>query len=370
MSPRLLPLFLLTASISCSGDRSYPDRTDERAEGYPSVTIEATETTPGVRSQSVDTVLHGVLVAAPEDLGMPAAIGVAGEYLVVLDNLGDSVLMIMARSDGKVLGSLGRRGRGPGEFWGAWSLDVPKPELPEVWVYDLSLRRMIRYDLDSALQTGAHTTSLNLSSDATVYDPVWVGDQIVTLGFFPNGRLRLFNSEGRTVATVGSLPRTQEDVPPTVLAHAYQGFLRAAPERNRFVVANRHASVLELYDSAWRLVGQVDGPVPVSPNFRVVRGARGPVMGTDIDFRFAYVGLAVSSTEIFALFSGRVRRDHPPGEATLGMAVHVFAWDGTLKRVLQLDSPASAIALDPSRRVLYATRVVPTPGVVRYELPP
>ena len=302
-------------------------------------------------------------------LALPSQIEVVGPNLVILDAASDSAVAVVRREDGALVRRFGRRGEGPGEFSGAWSIErVPGDDL-DFWVYDVALLRLNRIDLDLAIRgENPVVEMIRLDADARVLDPVWLDTMVVGVGFFASGRLALFNAEGRLLRRVGAEPPGSDNVPIPVRQHAFQSKLKANPSRTRLVLATRHADVIEIYDPDGT---RIAAPTPLFgflPRFEV-RDRRGEaVMATGDDLRFGYIDLATTDDRIYALFSGRTRRGFP-GVANFGEYIHVFDWQGELKGVYRLDSEAISIAVDPAGGALYAIRHAPSPAIVRYPIP-
>lgn len=314
--------------------------------------------------------LASEVIAEPIDLGLPFELEVVGPHLVVLDAASDSSVLVFHKQDGRIVRSFGRRGHGPGEFEGAWSVDPVLGSDREFWVYDASLHRLTHVDLERDFGGISRPGDrlINLIAEATVLDPAWLDSIFVSLGFFQSGRIAHFDAEGRFLRTVGPLPQDAEDVPPQVLQHAFQSTLKPNPSRTLLAVATRHADRLEIYRPDGTLVAAAKPPFGFLPNFQVRQRRGQPSMATGDDLRFGYVDLAASEEHIYALFSGRTRRGFP-GVANFGEYVHVYDWTGQLVAVFELDSDALAIAVDPSDGTLYALRHDPRPAVVRYTLP-
>lgn len=81
----------------------------------------------------------------------------------------------------------------------------------------------------------------------------------------------------------------------------------------------------------------------------------------------AVVDVVARESHVYALFSGRTRRGFP-GRANFGAYIHVYAWDGSLVRVYELDTDALSLTVERDGSRLYVLRHHPSPGVIRYEL--
>jgi hypothetical protein len=303
---------------------------------------------------------------------MGVGMAVLGENLVVVDVRGDSAIHVIRRSDGEVLHRFGRRGQGPGEFEGAWSVDPVPGDDDAFWVYDASLVRLtlVRLASDDGIPSVSSDSIINLLAEGLVIDPVWIDGRVISAGFFSGGRLGRFDVQGNMIGTLGEVPEAVGDFPPPVRQQAYQGRLQADPSRTRLVVATRHSDQLEIYDAGGRKLRRVYGPFRFEPESFGIdqRGDQVSMIPGD-DLRFGYVGVTTTNDRVYALFSGRTNRFDPRREAPYGEFVHVFDWDGRLQGVLQLDTPTLEIAVDPFGETLYTTVEYPEPAVRAYSLP-
>jgi hypothetical protein len=314
--------------------------------------------------------LEGTVIHESDALGIPFDIAIVGPNLLVTDLAADSVLHVIDRGTGTLVRSFGRRGGGPGEFEGVWSLDPVPGSSHEVWVYDVGLHRLTYVSLrDEWFESGRlGEISINLRTDATLTGPVWVDSTtILSLGLLAAGRIAFLDEHGVQQKTIGQLPPGSSDIPAAVRQHAYQATLVPHPSRHLLAATARHASRIEIYRADGSLVSAFDGPLRIEPRFSVERSARGPVMATGSDLRFGYVDAAGAKRYLFALFSGRIRHAYR-NRAIFGDFVHVFGWNGVFQKALQLDTSVITIAVDEDASVLYAVRHDPEPGVVRYSL--
>ena len=308
------------------------------------------------RDGAAQPVLTGAVLNASPALALPTRIAVAGDYLVVIDAASDSVLHVLGRRSGRLVRSLGRRGEGPGEFKGAWSL-APDPRSSDaVWVYDLPLRRLTRVALPAVAEGRASARRLvRLAGGAVLTGPQWMApDSILSPGFLPDARVALFDSTGRHTGGLGQPPFAAEADQPM---QAAQALLAAHPGQHRYAIANRYVSRIELLDVDRGSSLAVPGPVPVNAERTTV----------DLE-RFAYVDAAGTATEVVTLFSGRSREEYA-GSAGFGDQLHLFDWEGRFLGAYRLDADVLAIAVDESEGYVYALRHDPVPAVLRYRLP-
>ena len=311
--------------------------------------------------------LRSRVVSESDSLRLPTELQVTRDYLVALDRFGNPSMYVFRLADGALVGTLGKRGHGPGEFQGPWSVDV-EPGTNRFWVYDLEASRLTRVDLDRWLAAGrvlAQPPVLNLRREqGPPTDLAWLGDSVmVGPGYYQSGRLARFGRDGKLRALTGQLPVGDVEGPPQVIQHAYQSTMELNPARTLVALGTRHASRLEILRPTGERVAVAEGPRPFGPVYSVATRAGSPVLLTDEKLRFGYVDLAATERHVIALYSG-MRRGDRPGAAHFGRVLHVYDWSGRLLRQVVLDAEVLHVAADERTGTLYASRSIPGPAIV------
>ncbi|HEX8245685.1 MAG TPA: BF3164 family lipoprotein [Longimicrobium sp.] len=313
--------------------------------------------------------LRATVVYQGPGVGRPAALALTPRWLVLADDYADSVVQIVDRRTGERVRALGRKGSGPGEFRAPWAFAQVDGRPDEVWLYDLQLARLTRIPLPPQADPGPARATISLPN-LPLTGPFWVGDSLLlSPGIFGAGaRFARVAASGRLLGYVGPPPPGAAATPMVVRQHAYQSSTAYSAARGLVVLADRHADRLELYRSDGTPVRTIAGRNGFGPVYTVAPRGHGWAMATDETLRFGYVDVAATGDAIYALYSGRRRRDFP-GRASLASTLHVYDWGGRLRRVHRLDADVVHIAVDSAARQLYALRLEPAPAILRYDLP-
>lgn len=312
--------------------------------------------------------VEGRVLASGDYLGRPSRIVPMGDNLLVLDNIGASVLHVISAGDGSRVRSQGRRGGGPGEYQAAWALARDPRDAESAWVYDMQLRRLTRVRLGSVATQENDPEILTLRPELMPVQPLWLGDSVlVSPNFSPRGRLTFFDRRGNLLRAAGSVPSDTRGTPPGVLQQAWVGRLAVRPAGDRMAIATQYADQIELYRSDGTLLKKVRGPFRFDPRFTVANAGPMQTMSSDESMRMGYSDVTATDESIYALFSGRTREAFGP-DASFGRFVHVYNWEGELTRVLELDTAIISIALSPDGRRLYGAAHNPEPVVMVFDL--
>jgi hypothetical protein len=303
-----------------------------------------------------------------ELLGIPFKMTTVGSHLVVNDLAADVAFHVIDRHSGELTRGFGREGEGPGEFKSVWSLDPLAGSSSELWVYDYTLRRLSYVDLRDEFfeQERLGERSVNLLQGGLLTGVIQTDQgQFVSPGFFPGGRLGVFDGSGKFIDYRGEIPAVDRDLPPMVRQYMFQATAAARPDHSLLAVASRFASRLEIYTSDGSLVTTGRSPAQVAPDAqRVVE--QGEFRETD-ETRFGYVDVAASDDFVFALYSGRSAADFE-GREFFSQQVHVFEWDGEYRGAVQLEVDATSLAVDKNSQTLYVVEWEPVPAISEYSL--
>lgn len=309
------------------------------------------------------------LVGRSGNLALPYAIAVVGRFLAVGDNA-DTMLALFDRMSGERVAAAGRRGAGPGELEGVWTLQglVADSGTNRIWVFDADQNRVVEYGVSNsgALKfTGRQVESQLPGKTLSFY---WVSDTIiVAVGYFSQGRFFIADSTGRPTVALGAIPYASATFPALAAQQALQPTAAVRPGGRAVAIAARYAGRIDIYDTRTGELHTADVPIPFEPDLKLLRNDKIPVLFQGPDTRFGYVSIAATSSRIYALFSGRTRTAFPH-RANFGSQVHVFDWNGKFLNSIELGLDALQIAIDPAGTTMYVVSHDPEPSVVVYDL--
>jgi hypothetical protein len=303
------------------------------------------------RIRGARTMLTGVTLLEGDVFAVPTFVTVADSELLFIDRYRHETVLAVDRHSGRLVGSFGRHGEGPGEFESPRSLVV---EGDRVAVLDPGVNRITWLARDASTSgfrllgvAGIRATSIP-TGFAGMPD-----SGFLVSGFLGNHRMARLDRSGELLDAVGR--EVPDSLPPAIVGEVVQGKLRASPHRDRFLLTSRFASHIEIIDASTMTDKTIWGPERFQPH------------AGKYETRFGYLDSAPMKDGFLALYSGRTRAEFP-GRANYGSTIHEFGWEGQLRAVYELDSDVISIAWSEADRLLYAVRHDPVPGVVVYAL--
>jgi len=302
-------------------------------------------------------------------MGRPGHPVLVGQSLWIQDDAADPFLHLLSAVDGRLTRSLGRPGKGPGDFGGITDLSARPGDTQAIWAYDFYLRRLTRFP--SAESTGQPLQVITLSHVArTPMRASWLTrDRVLGYAARDSGVFTLYDDTGSVVSRVPWPLPGPDSIP-------YEGRLVvgvgsevcARRDGAGFFVAYAFLGRIDAFDEHALFQRRVDVPFASEPLFRAVPGGR----IIDGSTRLWYNSCATSQEFLYAGFDGRAY-PLPPAPPTFekwcSPFIHVFDLRGRLVRVLLLDRPVRGITVDSANTWLYGA-CVDNATIYRFRLPP
>jgi hypothetical protein len=305
-------------------------------------------------------------------LGQPTGIANLGPYTIVTD-ISDQEIHIF--KDTTHIKTVGRHGRGPGEFLNIGVIQA-EPKDHSFWVYDPTLFRFQKFNLDSILKNLKAkkyiTKTVNVKSKIGYPNrPIWLNDTtIISHGFFTAKRIALFNAKGIFQRLTGpTLPgKKNKKVPYEVRGQAYMGFMAAKPDGSAFALADQYTDKIEIYDAQGHPKLLIIGADNFNPHYGMHHFSQGTTAMTfGKDMQWGYVGICATNHKIYALYCGKLQKNKNSG---LGNSLYVFNWHGKLLGLYPFKSNSiSAISINKSQGELYALDYYGKDPISVYNLP-
>jgi 6-bladed beta-propeller len=306
-----------------------------------------------------DTLRPARAFGAEETWGYLAKVRVLGDSLFVYDLYGTTIVSVLDRHTGELLGQFGRRGGGPGEY--RTVTDVFAGTAPgEFWILDAGARRLSRYGPSSAGSTTPRllaTRSVDL--DGRTEGARFTDRGLVAGGIFHGSPVLIADTTARYVSrrlgryplhAPGDSTRTDLNINRTSVAFH--------PDLTKVALAYFHNNVVQIVDLTREGTLTIAGPELFDP-------PRGPEIADPNPRRVAYWPIRATRRHVYAMFCGCLV---PPG-AEPPTSLHVFTWSGELVAILPIAPPSRTFDVSPDDRFLYTVTRDPYPQVLVTTLP-
>lgn len=304
----------------------------------------------------------------------PTVISLIDNYLIVIDRAGENQILVFDRQSQKLISAIGREGRGPGEYLTAWNLMVSEEKDRRFCIYDLQLRRISCYELDEIAHKSNLKPAFSLTLSGQTGIPLYVNSMpksnefIVTGLFSDQYRFITVDSSGNIYNQSDHIPHIRENEPVNVFQHAYIALPVSNRNGTKIAFAYFYTDVIEIYSTDGDFLYR--GKLPTEhykPYFSVRQTPAGPTMAQGSDARIAYIDIKTGNNHIFALYSGRARKERYNSQSN---TIHVLDWKGQLKAIFHLDKYVESCTITPEEKKLYCLYTLrEEPEIIEYELP-
>jgi hypothetical protein len=354
--PRALVLFV-PLLVCCGQDATpIPDTTAVN----PTLRSPAAAGARGARPS--DTLRPSRSFGGPDTWGYPGRVLLVGDTVFVYDLYASTIIGVVDRRTGAVVGRFGRKGGGPGEYRTISDI-FPAPSAPgHFWILDAGARRLSLYGPPSP---GSHTPHLLdtrlVELDGRAEGVRFTPQGLVAAGIFSHSPVLVADSTAKQVARrIGRYPlHAPGDSSSTRLSINRPG-VAFHPDLTKVAIAYRHNNVVQLYDLLQGEGISYAGPEP----FEVPRGPE--IMDLN-PRRLAYTYVRATRRYVYAMFCGcSLSRDRSERTTRL----HVFTWAGELVAILPINPSSKVFDVSQDDRFLYTVTNTPYPQVLETALPP
>jgi hypothetical protein len=259
-----------------------------------------------------------------------SALSLSADYLIVADRLTNPHITTISRATGGLGRYRAPHGQGRGQFYDPSCLAVISDVPLMVWVYDFTLHVLTRLQLDAPAADAAREEIPVRGT--TMGCAFWTAGRIMGTDFSAGTHpLMEFDRNGAFLRHI-SVPASQD------MPALRTGTAAVQPSGRRFAVSYRSAPRIDVFHAS----GVVDRIITAPPpKLAGTTAGGGPT--------WAYPSIAVTERFIYGVLEPVHRTDGSSG----GRAVHVYSWDGTLVRTMELDHGVGAIVVDENDTELY-----------------
>lgn len=281
------------------------------------------------------------------------------DYLAVTDADNSPSLHIIKISNAggyEYLKSMGREGKGPGEYVSPTDI-VSGLNEDYFHVYDAGNRKIVKYNSDFE---AINNEEISLQVQGMPISLQMENDKFLVAGVIVGSKLNLINRQGETVGSAGEHISLGKNVPPNALALAWHSYSTYSSQQNKVAVFARSADFAEVYDiESLEKVSEFYNDDFKVPDVRVEESGNAPRLVPNEDAKTTFIWASSTDDKIFALYSGKSTSHESDN---YGDKVVVFDWELNVMDVLELDHQSFSILATEDEN-LYSIQHDPMPAV-------
>lgn len=287
-------------------------------------------------------------------LGSPGLLKV-GDYLVISDFKGDSVITVVDTRTMTNKGSFLTYGQGPGEFQKI-TLKAPIPDNNnEFIIVEPTIRKLTRFSLNGIDDGKLSPVDVKkLDCDMWQFLPLANGNYVASLGYDEHTELlTVYSKDGELIGRVGDrpMPDKYKGEAPIDITAAYQFILHPSPDGRHVVAVGDGVSAVfyELIDDGLVEKATIFDATADPERSFTANGYMGIEGNTDIPMGFC--NAAAGDDGVYILYTDRpIAHD----EFNAGNKIFHYDYDGNLKREFNLDKRISRLCAPDSDGIMYA----------------
>jgi hypothetical protein len=284
-------------------------------------------------------------------MGTPTMILYAKPQKIILYDRYEHELMTLVDLSERRCVRFMREGNGPGEWIPGFKMYVSS-ENQTAGIYHAQTGTLKQYDLHTFTVTDVNSlqtaSELNIADTPTAASVIPVGNRFIGIGCFEKGRIHLYDSQGKLIASGGTYPFRGEGMDPVSRFLAYQSYT-VSNGKDKFAVASSYGDNLEFY--------AVEKDDLVLKNKHESRDAEFSIENGMIhlhdDCLLGYKGAWGGKKYCYLLFSGKSYAEN--NHKKIGAKyVLVFSWDGRLIKSYETADTIWSLCVDEENQIMYA----------------
>jgi hypothetical protein len=289
-------------------------------------------------------------------VGNPVRLTQIDTLLYVVDTSLDSLVHKFDVKNNLYKGVAISKGNAPGELLSVGHI-TPSIDNHSVWAHDIQSRQWKQYDHELKTLLDKISFSQDVTENVYINEPQWISDNLfVCLNFYSHKeRFYIVNKELTEFKPVFNPQFSFDDNLPSFIMHdIFSSIINVRPDKEKVVLAGRYLDCIEIYNSDGSLIKLLKGPeedfeftYDKSRSFE-----RGAVVKSG-ESRRAYIDLRSTNDRIYALYSGKERRDS--SNYSTSNIIYTFDWEGNLLKKYVLDCNIDSFDVDASTQTIYAT---------------
>jgi len=264
---------------------------------------------------------------------------------------------LVDKNNGEIIGSFGKRGKGPNEFLYPVFYDQfeRKNDSTYMWIHDLHQRKMVLVNLNNYLlkeDPGIEKTMTQPEPVSWGLDILVLPDEnLVGRSMSPEGRFFYHDVTTDSTKWVEFFPQVVDPPDKRMMVNLYQGPTRIKPDNSKFVSALNYFKRIDVFsaeEGPTHLFSCVFDDSPENPEFPSEMDQSIP--GTLMNY---YFDLHLTENYIYAINVNITNEELNKEKDTGYSELHVFSWDGEAVACYKLNHLIFSFSIDEENGYLY-----------------
>lgn len=221
-----------------------------------------------------------------------------------------------------------------------------------VQVSDLQTSIVMKYDLPDLLKEEEPVATERIQLGKRAFGEVrLLCDDYISPSRNPSFLFYKFNEKGEVIDSIGNYPEFGWEVTDMEKIDMF-AFSFATNFKDRIAVCYNWTDLIDIYDEKGNLHKRIHGPKHFISKFKEVNdGKVVSSMSVKGESRDAFFSPVNVNDEFWVLFSGKSETEE--NYSILANQIFVYGWDGTPKKIFNLDQGVFSISVDKKNRKIY-----------------
>ncbi len=260
-----------------------------------------------IKLKDPETITNGYLklISVDKPLSFLEDIEFVNDYILVISGNSLEMVKIIDPATGKIIKSFGRKGQGPDEFIGLWSIYKDPLQKNCFWLHDLTTTKLKKFCLDSILK-GEHNPVEIVSNLNGFFHLTLLPDYSVAgVGYFSDSRIKIKKKNGKLIK-LGCVPVISKKFKKQH-SQGYDANIIFLPQNKTFILLTIWGGLIEKYELNKGLKKVFMLPDGFFPQYKIIQSESGNHWTFNENSRRGIIDAKYSKSKkrIFLLFSGK-----------------------------------------------------------------
>ncbi len=294
---------------------------------------------------------------------------VMADSLLLIGDFGEGLVKVVDPLRGRLLNSICRIGRGPGEFSERIKITYNKRD-KTINVFEVNVKVLAQFPISAALKWENDLVKKVHLDKPFLQQAIKCNDSLLIGVGMLEKRYALLNPDGKSINVKYDYPDLSgKNWSFHLKSIAYQNELVVNSIGNRLVEASLYCDNIEFFAVKGTDIDKIKEYQSYCPDLENRSGGEMKILHPKEDTKFGYLAICAQGNHVYCLYSGKtIKESHGKGGPLQGSIIRVFDFDGNPVVSYNLDRDVFKITVDTHENTLYAIVHTPEPEIVKFQL--